>query len=109
MPWSCRQYKPGDFLAITPLNWDEIINEDDNDENWVDPGVLSGRRSHSGDGNDNEEDKGEEDTQGGERETGKRKGAKSGKGKQKATEDRKGSVTGVYTLSNSTKYPLILS
>jgi len=24
---SCRQYKPGDFLAFRPLNWDEIIDE----------------------------------------------------------------------------------
>jgi hypothetical protein len=32
-PPSFRQYKPGDFMAIGPLNWDEIINEDDDDEN----------------------------------------------------------------------------
>jgi hypothetical protein len=25
-PPSCRQYKLGDFLAVRPLNWDEIIN-----------------------------------------------------------------------------------
>jgi hypothetical protein len=25
-PQSCRQYKPGDFLAVRPLNWDEIID-----------------------------------------------------------------------------------
>jgi hypothetical protein len=29
----CRQYKPGDFLAVRPLNWDKIIDEDDHDEN----------------------------------------------------------------------------
>jgi len=32
-PPSCRQYKPGDFLAVRPLNWDEIIDEDDDDDN----------------------------------------------------------------------------
>jgi hypothetical protein len=32
-PRRCRQYKPGDFLAIRPMNWDEIIDEDDDDEN----------------------------------------------------------------------------
>jgi hypothetical protein len=32
-PPSCRQYKAGDFLAIRPLNWDEIIDEEDDDEN----------------------------------------------------------------------------
>jgi hypothetical protein len=30
---SCRQSKPGDFLDVRPLNWDEIINEDDDDDN----------------------------------------------------------------------------
>ena len=39
---SCQLYKPGDFLAIRQLNWDEIIDEDDDDENWSDPGVSSG-------------------------------------------------------------------
>jgi hypothetical protein len=32
-PPCCRQYKPGDFLAIRPLNWDEIIVKDDEHEN----------------------------------------------------------------------------
>jgi len=39
-PPSCRQYKPGDFLAIRPLNCDEIIDEDDDDENWADSGAV---------------------------------------------------------------------
>jgi len=30
---SCRQYKPGDFLGVGPLNSDEIIDDDDDDEN----------------------------------------------------------------------------
>jgi hypothetical protein len=50
-PPSCRQYKPGDFLAGRPLNWDEIIDEDDDDDNWVDPGGPSGGRSRPGDEN----------------------------------------------------------
>jgi len=39
---SCRQYKPGNFLAVGPLNWDEIINEDDDNENWADAGGPRG-------------------------------------------------------------------
>jgi hypothetical protein len=84
-PPSCRQYKPGDILAVRPLNWDEIIDEDDADENWADPGALSGGRSCPGDGNDNDNGEGEEDTQGGEKGNGKGKGTKDviGKGKRK--------------------------
>jgi len=26
-PPSCRWYRPGDFVAVRPLNWDEIIDE----------------------------------------------------------------------------------
>jgi len=86
-PPSCWQYEPGDFLAVRPLNWDEIIEEDDDDENWADPRVPSGGRSRPGDDNDNDDGEGEEDTQGGEKGTGKGKGTKHGKGKGKATED----------------------
>jgi len=32
-PLSCRQSKPGSFLAVGPLNWDDIIDVDDDDEN----------------------------------------------------------------------------
>jgi len=72
-PPSCRQYKPSDFLAVIALNWDEIIDEDDGDENWADPGAPSGGRSRPGDGNDNDNGEGEEDMQGGEKETGEGK------------------------------------
>jgi len=82
-PPSCRQYKPGDFLAVTTLKWDEIIDEDDDDENWVDPRVQSGGRSHPSKGNDNEDGEGEEDAQGGEKGTGKEMGTKDGKWKVK--------------------------
>jgi hypothetical protein len=61
-PPSCRQYKPGNFLAVRPLNWDEIIDKDDDDENWVDPGAPSGGRSRPGDDNDNDDGEGEDDT-----------------------------------------------
>jgi len=93
-PPSCLQYKPGDFLAVRPLNWDEIIDEDDGDDNWADPGAPSGGRSRPGNGNDNDDGKSEEDTQGGEKRTRKGKGTKDGKGKGKATEDGKGKGKG---------------
>jgi hypothetical protein len=78
---SCRQYNPGHFLAVGPLSWDVIIDEDDDDENWVDPGAPTSGRRRPGDGNDNDNGKGEEDTQGGEKGTGNGKGTKDGKGK----------------------------
>jgi len=53
-PPSCRQYKPGDFLAVGPLNWDEIIKDDDDDDNWTHAGPPSGERSRPGDGNHND-------------------------------------------------------
>jgi len=82
-PPSWRQYKPGDFLAVRPLNSDEIIDENDDDENWVDPGAPSGGQRRHGEDNDNDDGEGEEDTQGGEKGTGKGKGTKDGKGKGK--------------------------
>jgi len=95
-PPSCWQYKPGDILASRPLNWDEIINEDDDDENWADPGGPSGGRSPPGDGDDNDDSEGEEDMHGGEKGTRKRKVTKEGKEKvkKKATEEGKGKGIG---------------
>jgi len=80
-PPSRQLFKPSDLLAITPLNWDEMIDENDDDENRADPGALSGGWSHPGDGNDNNDGKGDEDTHGGEKGTGKGKGTKDGTGK----------------------------
>jgi len=97
-PPSCRQYKPGDFLAIKPLNWDEIINEDDDDENWADPGAPSGGQSPPGDENYNDNSEGEEDTQGSEKGTGKGKGTKDGKGKGKGKGRGNGKGKGIVTL-----------
>jgi hypothetical protein len=82
-PPSCQQYRPGDFLAVRPLNWDEIIDEEDDDETWPEPGAPSRGRSRPGDDNDNDDGKGDEDTQGGAKGTGKGKGTKDGMGKGK--------------------------
>jgi hypothetical protein len=49
-PPSCRQYKLRDNLAVRPQNWDKIINDDDDDDNWADPGATSGGRSCPSDG-----------------------------------------------------------
>jgi hypothetical protein len=88
---SCWQYKPGDFLAVRPLNGDEILDEDDHDGNLTDPGAPSGGRSRPRDVNDNNDSEGVEDTQGSEKGTGKGKGTKDmkGKGKGKATGEGK--------------------
>jgi hypothetical protein len=95
-PPSCRQYIPGDVLAVGPPNWDVTIDEDDDDDNWTDPGAPCGGWCLPGDGNDNDNGESEEDMQGGEKGTGKGKGTKNGKGKGKVTEDgkRKGKGTG---------------
>jgi hypothetical protein len=94
-PRSHRQYKPGDFLAVGPLNWDEIIYEDDDDDNWADPGAPSGGTSRPGDGNDNDDGKSEEDTQGAEKGTGKGKGTMDGKGKGKGKGKGNGKGKGI--------------
>ena len=95
---ACRQYKPGDFLAVRPLNWDEVIDEDDDDDNCADPGAPSGGRSRPGDDNDNIDVEGEEDMQGGEKGTGKGKGTKNGKGKGKGRGKGNGKVKGIVKL-----------
>jgi hypothetical protein len=60
-PPSCREYKPGDFLAIRPLSWDEIIDKGDDDENLADSGGPSSEKSRPGDGNNNDDSEGVED------------------------------------------------
>jgi hypothetical protein len=97
-PPRCHKYEPGDFPAVRPLNWDEIIDEDDDDENWADPGARSGGRSRPGDDNDNDDSEGEEDTQGGEKGTGKGKGTKDGKGKGKGKGKGNGKGKGIVKL-----------
>lgn len=91
-PPSCQQYKLGDILAIRLVSWDDTIDENDDNENWVDPGAPRGGMSCLGNGNDNYDGKSEKDTQGGDKGTGKRNGTIDGKGTWKATQDMK--VTG---------------
>jgi hypothetical protein len=93
-PPNCQQYKPGVFLSVRPLNWDEIIDEDHDDLNWADAGAPSGGRSRPGDGNDNDDCEREEDTLGGAKGIRKWKRTMNGKGKGKATEDGKGQGKG---------------
>jgi hypothetical protein len=97
-PPSYRQYKPSDFLAVKPRNWNDIIVEDDDDENWADPGAPRGGRSRPGDDNDNDDGEVEEDMQGGEKPTGKGKGTKDWKGKGKGTGKGNGKGKGNFTL-----------
>ena len=61
-------------MAVRTLNWDEIIDANDQNEKWEDPGAPSSGRSRPSYGNDNYDGEGEEDTQGSERGTGKEKG-----------------------------------
>jgi hypothetical protein len=93
-PPSCRQYKPGYFLAFRPVNWDEVIDEDDDDDNWADHGGPSSARSRCCDDNDNDDGEGEKDTQGGAKGTGKGKGTQDGKGTGKGKEKRNSKVNG---------------
>jgi len=94
-PPSCRQYKPGDFLAVRPLNWDGIIDEDDDDDNWGDAGAPNGGRSRPGKGNDNDDSKGEEGKQGCEKRTGKGKEIQDGKGKGMGKGKANGKAKGI--------------
>jgi len=95
-PPSCRKYKPGDILATRALTWDETIEEDDDDDNWVDPRVPSSGRSRPSDGNGNDDGKGkEEDMQGSGKGTGKEKGTQDGKGKQTGKWKGKGKRKGM--------------
>jgi len=80
---SCRQSKPGNLLAVRPVNWAEIIDKHDDNENWSDPGAPRGGRSRPGDATDNDDGGGEEVTQGQENRTGNEKGTKDVKGNRK--------------------------
>jgi hypothetical protein len=77
---------------VPPLH--EIIDKDDDDENWADLRAPSGGTSRPGNGNDNNNCQGEENTQGGKKGTGKWNGGKAGKrngkGKGKGTGNGKG-------------------
>jgi len=71
------------MLPVIPLNWDEIIGENDAVANWENSGEPSGGKSPCGDGDDNDNGEGEEDPQGSEKGPGKGKGTKDRKGKGK--------------------------
>jgi len=83
-------------MAVRTLIWDQWFHVDDDDENWADAGVRSGRGSRPSDGIYNDDGEGEDEPQGGEKGTGKWKGTKDGIGKEtgKATEDGKGKGNG---------------
>jgi len=92
---SCRQYKHGDFLPVRPLNWDGIIDKDDDNENRGDPRAPSRGRSHCGDDNDNDDYEGAEDMQGGETRTRKGNGIIDGNGKGKGNGQRNSKGKGI--------------
>jgi len=72
--------------AILPLNLDEIINKDDDDKNWADPGAPSCGMSHPGVSNHNDDREGGEHMQRSEKGSGKGKGTNERTGKMTATE-----------------------
>jgi hypothetical protein len=59
-PPYCWQYKPGDFLVVRPLNSNEIIDKEDDIDNWADPGAPSDWRIRPSDGNYYEDGQGED-------------------------------------------------
>jgi hypothetical protein len=93
-PPSFRQYISGDILGVRPLNQNEKMDNDNNDENWTDPRVPSGGRSHASHGNGNNDGEGEEDTPGGEKGTRQEQGTKDGMGKGKGEGKTKGNRIG---------------
>jgi hypothetical protein len=68
---SRQPFKPGDFLTVRPLKWNEIINKDDDAENWADHRAPRSGRNRHGDGNQSDDGEGDEDMQGGQKRTGK--------------------------------------
>jgi len=92
---SCRQSKPGYFLGVGPLNWDEIIDKDDDDENKADRRAPSGGPRRPGDDNDNDNGESGKDTQGGENGTGEKQGTNDGKGKGKGMGQGNGNGKGM--------------
>jgi hypothetical protein len=94
VPASCRQYKATDVLAFRPLNWDETIEDDDDDENRTNPGGPSCWRNRPGNRNDSDITEGEEYTLSGEKGTRQGNGTQNGKGIRTAIEDREGTELG---------------
>jgi len=71
-----------------------MIDEDADHENWVDHSIPSSWRSRASDANDNDDGEGKQDTQGGEKVTGKDTGGKDGNGKEKWKGKGKGNRKG---------------
>jgi len=90
----CGRLHVTENVSPDALNWDEIVDEDDDDENSVDLRAPSGGRCRPGNGNHNDNGEGEEDTQGSEKGTRKGKGTKDGKGKGKGKRKGKGNGKG---------------
>jgi hypothetical protein len=62
---SSQRYKEGNILAVIPMNSDDIINNDDEDGHWADPGGWSDAQRCPG------EDKHTDDSEGEKRQTGR--------------------------------------
>jgi hypothetical protein len=107
-PW-CRQNTSGNFLAVSPLNWDDIIDDDDDEENWADPKAPSSGQSPPGDDNVNDASEGEDEMQGCEKWTGPGNGTYNGKetgqGKGKGNHDERGIGT-LYEAASNTEVKL---
>jgi len=88
----CQQSKPGDILAVGPLDWDEIIEEDYDNENGVGPGPWNHGRSGGRDDKVNDGSERKVDRQCSQKGSRKGKGTKDGigTGKRKATDKGKG-------------------
>jgi len=93
-PPSRGQYKPDDFLEVKPLNFNAKMDEDDDDENWADPQVPTGRRSHPSDSNGNDDSEVLEVMHHGLKGIGKGKSTKYGKGKWKGKVEGNGKGKG---------------
>jgi len=76
-----------------------MIDERDDDENYRNPGGPSGETSRPGDANANDDDEGVEDTQCGDKGTGKGKGIKEGKGKRMVKRKGNGKGKGIVKQS----------
>jgi len=82
-------------VAVRPLNWDQIIDEDDDDENWAHSGAPSGGRSRHGGEDDIDVGEGAVVTPGGEKGNRKGKGTKDGKRKWKGKGKGNGKGKGI--------------
>jgi hypothetical protein len=92
----CRHDKPGEVLVVRPLNLDEKIDNQDDNEKSRNSGEPIGETSSLRDVQENDDCQGEEAKQGVENGTGMRKGTNkregNGKGKQNRNSKAKGSV-----------------